>query len=98
MGPANATRCFEQLTVGDHPLLFAGYRTEVLTLDVAYTNEAALIEYLGILLDAKIHRITIRKVDLVNNTTSVEVRFELPTGRRAVLDDHSAVDTIGVGR
>ena len=84
------------LYVGDHPVLFAGYRTEVLTLDVAYTNEAALTEYLGILLDAKIHRVNVRKVDLVNNTTSVEVRFELPTTRRAVLDDRSAADTIGV--
>jgi hypothetical protein len=86
------------LYVGDHPLLFAGYRTEVLTLDVAYTNEAALIEYLGILLGAKIHRITVRKVDLVDNTTSVEVRFELPTSNRAALDDGAAVDTIGAGR
>ncbi len=85
------------LYIGDHPLLFAGYRTEVLTLDVAYTNEAALIEYLGILLDAKIHRIAVRRVDLVSNTTSVEVRFELPTSSRAASADRSQVDAIGMG-
>jgi hypothetical protein len=86
------------LYIGDHPLLFAGYRTEVLTLDVAYTNEAALIEYLGILLNAKIHRVTVRKVDLVNTSTSVEVRFELPTSNRVASDSRTSLDAVGVER
>jgi hypothetical protein len=66
------------LYVGDHPQLFSRYRTEVLTLDAAYTDEGALIDYLGLLLNAKIHRINVQKVDLVKDTTSVEVRYELP--------------------
>jgi len=82
------------LYLGDHPQLFARYRTEVIHLDAPYTDEGALAEYLGALLNAKIHRVTVRKVDLVNGTTSVEVRYELsgPTERSA--DDRSMAGAI----
>lgn len=64
--------------VGDHPRLFAGYRVENFILDVAYTSEVALIERLETMLGARVHRVAVRKVDLVEDTTSVEVRFQLP--------------------
>ncbi len=62
--------------VADHPAVFGDYRVQVMNLDRAFTDEAALQRHLATLLDAKVHRVTVRKVDLVNDTTSVEVRFQ----------------------
>src|SRR6056297_1229948 len=59
------------LYIGDHPKLFAGYRTQVVNLDTAFTNETALSAHLEQLLGAEVHRLRVRKVDLVNDTTTV---------------------------
>ena len=74
------------LYIGDHPDLFPRYRNQIVNLDSAYTDETALVMRLETLLNARIHRVTVRKVDLVNDTTSVDVRYELPridTGLRS---------------
>ena len=86
------------LYIGDHPQLFARYRTESIHIDAPHTDEEALVEYLGLLLNAKIHRVTIRKVDLVNGTTSVEVRYELPDPNRTSSEARSMAGTIGERR
>ena len=66
------------LYVGDHPRLFPGIRHQSVNLDKAFTNEALLIARLESLLGAQVLRVKIKKVDLVNDTTSVDVRFRLP--------------------
>ncbi len=71
------------LYVGDHPQLLGRYRVQTMMVDRAFTDEAALRAHLEELLDARIHRLTIRKVDLVRDTTSVEVRFESRADRPA---------------
>jgi len=65
------------VAVGDHPRLFAGYRHQVVTLDRAVADEAAAREQLSTLLGARVHRLTIRRVDLVQDTTVVDVRYQL---------------------
>lgn len=65
------------LFVGDHPTLFASYRSQRVTLDRAYSSEAALTEVLEEMLGAKVHRVKVRDVDLVRDTTTVEVRYQL---------------------
>lgn len=65
------------LFVGDHPRLFSGYRTQAVNLDRAFTDESALRLHLEALLEARVHRMKVRKVDLVNDTTNVEVRYQL---------------------
>lgn len=65
------------LFVGDHPTLFASYRSQRVTLDRAYTNETELTEALGEMLGAAVHRVKVRNVDLVRDTTTVEVRYEV---------------------
>jgi len=70
------------LFVGDHPDLYGGYRVQVVTLDAAYTDERALTGRLEQLLAARVRRIKVRKVDLVDDTTTVEVRYELVEARR----------------
>jgi MFS family permease len=65
------------LFVGDSPRLFARYRVQTITLDASYTDERLLIARLEELLGAKVHRIKVRRVDLVEATTTVEARYEL---------------------
>ncbi len=65
------------LFIGDHPRLFAGYRSQVMNLGVAITDERKLIVHLEGLLGATVYRVKVRKVDLVNDTTNVEVRYRL---------------------
>jgi hypothetical protein len=67
------------LYVGDHPALFGKYRNQIINLDEAYTDETTLTMRLETMLGAKVHRVTVRKIDLVNDSTSVEVRYELPS-------------------
>ena len=67
------------LFIGDHPRMLAGSRNQVMTLDSAYTNETALTARLESLLGARVVRLRIKKVDLINDSTIVDVRFRLLT-------------------
>lgn len=80
--PALMVGILVALYLGDHPALFGRYRSQIVMLDEAYTDEAELVERLEELLGSKVHRVAIRKVDLVERTTSVEVRHELRIGSR----------------
>ena len=64
--------------VGDHPRMFNRYRNHRVKLDTAFTDEKALIAHLEQKFEAQAHRVTVRRVDLVNNTTDVDVRIRLP--------------------
>ncbi len=75
--PALMVSIVAVLYVGDHPRLFADYRTQVVNLDRAFTDEAVLRDHLERLLGAHVLRLRVRKIDLVNDTTSVEVRSRL---------------------
>lgn len=72
------------LLVGDHPALFQNYRRQVLTLDVAFTNESALVSHLEQLLGATVLSVDVRKIDLVQHTTALEVRYRLPASAASV--------------
>lgn len=70
------------VAVGDSPRLLPRYRSQVLVLDTALTDEAALVAHLEGLLGARVHGASTQRVDLVNDTTTVQVRYRLPTGGR----------------
>ncbi len=89
--PALMAALLVALYVGDHPQLFADTRHQTVNLDSAYTNEAELVARLESLLDANVLRVTVKKVDLVNDTTSVDVRYQL---RRASASAGPAVESI----
>jgi Domain of unknown function (DUF4956) len=78
IGPLLMIGVLVALAIGDHPRLFARYRVQTVTLDAAYTDESQLIARLESLLAARVHRISVRRVDLVEATTVVEVRYERP--------------------
>lgn len=65
------------LYIGDHPALFGAYRSKTVVLDMASFDETEVRDRLAALLDARVHRVSIRKVDMVKNITTVDVRYEV---------------------
>ena len=67
------------LFIVDHPRLFPSGRHVVLNLDSAFTDERVLTTHVESLLGATILRLKVKRIDLVNDTTSVDVRYRLNT-------------------
>lgn len=68
------------LFVGDHPWLFRHNRHQTVTLDVAYTDEAQLVERLEQLLGGSVRKVKVKRLNLVNDTTVVDVRYRVHHG------------------
>lgn len=77
--PALMAALLLAILIGDHPRLFASYRVHTVTLDQAIPDEAALLRRLETLLGGKVRSVAVRRLDLVNDTTVVEVRLQLPS-------------------
>ncbi len=69
---------------GGHPRLMRRHRQQQVVVDRAFTDEAALVAHLEGLFDARVHQVTVQRVDLVDDTTTVDVRLELGAPARAV--------------
>ena len=65
------------LFIADHPRLFAKHRSQTITLDHAYTDERAATLHLESLLGAEVTRLRVKRLDLVRDTTVVDVSFRL---------------------
>ena len=78
-----------------HPQLLRRYRQHTMVLDRAFTDERALIAHLEGLLDARVHQVVVQRVDLVDDKTTVDVRFELPRRPRPASDIVLDVPVIG---
>jgi hypothetical protein len=63
--------------VADHPRLLRRYHQQLLVLDGAITEPLVLVARLEQLLGARVHSTSVQRLDLVNDTTTVEVRYEL---------------------
>lgn len=79
------------IAVGDSPALFPRTRQQIMVLDRAVTDEAAARDMLGTLLGARIDRVTLRKVDLVTESTICDVRFTLLADAPQVADSPDAL-------
>jgi len=66
--------------VADHPRLLRRYHQQLLVLDGAITEPLVLVARLEQLLGARVHSTSVQRLDLVNDTTTVEVRYELRGG------------------
>ena len=93
--PVMTAAILAALYVGDHPELFPQYRNQIVNLDSAYTDETALVMRLESLLNARVRKVTVRKVDLVNDTTSVDVRYALPRADAASQPSATALTASG---
>jgi hypothetical protein len=69
------------LAIVDSPALLRRSREQTLVLDRAYPTEDDARVAVEALLGAPIHRLTIRSLDFVSDTTTVDVRYAVATGR-----------------
>jgi uncharacterized protein DUF4956 len=77
LSPALIAAMVAVMFVADHPRLLSQYRQQIVTLDAAYTNEAELIRRLERLLCADVRHVVVTRLDLVRDTTTVDVRYRL---------------------
>ncbi|KHD72247.1 DUF4956 domain-containing protein [Actinoplanes utahensis] len=70
------------LFIGDHPALFRRHRNQLIRLDVAHTDEDALRTHLETMLGGRVTTVVVKQIDMVNDSTLVEVRW-VAAGNRA---------------
>ena len=78
------------LWIGDHPALMRRNRHQVIVLDHAITNETALMAHLEHTLGGQVRSVEVQRLDLVNDTTIVDVRFRVPRKTPAELEAEPA--------
>jgi hypothetical protein len=83
VGPTMTVLILVVMYLGDHPRLLRTYRRQVMVLDSAFTDEVTLVAHLERTLGARVHAAIVERVDLVNETTIVEVRYSFGAGARA---------------
>ena len=66
------------LFVADHPALFARTQRQCVQLDRAMVDEDELRIELEHRLGARVRSLTVERIDLVNDTTTVDVRYTVP--------------------
>lgn len=72
--------------VGDSPRVLPAYRSQSVILDQAIADPTLLKAKLEEVLGASVHTIIVRSLDLVNDKTTVEVRYEEAAGTQTVPD------------
>lgn len=72
------------LAIADSPRLLSRSRSQLIQLETAITDHTALVAQLEQVLGARVHRVTVRKLDLVSDTTLVEVHYDAPPARPAL--------------
>jgi len=93
VSPALTVALLAAVYIGDHPRLYTSVRRQNVTLDRAITSEPVLIDTLETLLGGTVLKMDVRRVDLVADTTSVEVRFRL-TELGQTDSTHAATDAL----
>lgn len=78
------------LFFADHPRLFPRYRQQTMIIDVAHRDEAVLRTHLEMMLSAEVVNVSVVRLDLVNDTTTVDVRYRLPRHPTSQVPDESA--------
>lgn len=82
--------------VGDHPRLFRGYRHHLMVIDSAITDQVTLVAHLEQLLGGRVHSVSVQRLDLVQDTTVVDVRYlaggRTSTGGRPAGSGRSGTD------
>ena len=75
------------LAVVDAPGFLGRDRERLVVLDAAYADDVALADAVERLLGVRPHTLDVVRLDLVNDSTTVTVRFREPRGGRAVAGD-----------
>lgn len=64
------------LAIADSPRLLSRYRQQTVVVDRALADETALVAHLEQLLGGRVRRVSVQRLDLVNDTTWVDVRYD----------------------
>lgn len=70
------------LFVGDHPRLLRQHHRQVMVLDEAIPDRAALVAHLEQTLGSRVTSVSVQRLDLVNDTTVVDVRYRATPNTR----------------
>ncbi|MDP6288436.1 MAG: DUF4956 domain-containing protein, partial [Acidimicrobiales bacterium] len=62
------------------PRLYERNRNQTVTLDRAHTDETELVTRLESMLGGTVVRLKVRRIDLVNDSTIVDVRYRMNGG------------------
>lgn len=71
------------LAIVDSPTVLRNSREQTLVLDRAYPNEDDVRIAVEDLLGVRVHRLTVRNLDFVSDTTTVDIRYSVRPGPRA---------------
>ncbi|HSN43067.1 MAG TPA: DUF4956 domain-containing protein, partial [Propionibacteriaceae bacterium] len=66
----------------------------VMVLDRAFTDKSALVAHLEQLLGARVHGVSVQRVDVVNETTWVEVRYRVQPSKVTAAPARDRVEVI----
>jgi hypothetical protein len=75
------------MAVADHPRLLSRHHQQHVVVDRAIADHAGLVAHLEQLLGARVHVASVQRLDVANDTTWVDVRYELPRTSRRRSDD-----------
>ena len=65
------------MAVVDSPAFLSGHRRQVLVVDRTFPNESLLVQHVAQLLGAEVTAATVVRTDLVNDSTTVDVRYQV---------------------
>ena len=86
------------LAIVDSPAVLRRSREQQFVLERAYLDETELRAAVEHLLGTPVHRITTRNIDLVADTTVVDVRYSAPRPGSAPARHPETLQTLGLGR
>ena len=72
--------------IADHPRLLRGYGRQIVVLDSAIMDRVTLTARLEQVLGVRVRRVSVQRIDLVNDSTVVEVRYDDRPARLAGID------------
>jgi hypothetical protein len=75
------------MALADHPRLFARHHSQLVVLDRAIADQVELVSHLEQLLGARVHTLSVQRLDLVNDSTWVDVRYSEARRLPVMTDD-----------
>ncbi|MFF2830454.1 DUF4956 domain-containing protein [Cellulosimicrobium cellulans] len=83
------------MAVVDHPRVLRRAQSQSVVVDRALADRAELTRYLEELLGAEVRGVSVQRLDLVNDTTWVDVRYTEPRARRRATPRPALAATLG---
>jgi hypothetical protein len=81
------------MALADHPRLFARQHSQLVVLDRAIADQDELVQHLEQLLGGRVNAFSVQRLDLVNDSTWVDVRYAEARRLPIVTDDGTGAPT-----